>query len=67
MFSLYALWLTSPTIHIFYSEDTTSPASRPLEEYDGQPFGEELIVTDIRIRNLPNYTASLVVEVKPLD
>ena len=67
MFSLYALWLTAPSLHIFFSEDTTDQAPCPLEEYDGQPFGKELIVTDIRIRKFPNYTDALAVEVKPLD
>ena len=67
MFTLYALWLTAPTVHIFYSEDTTDPAIVPLEEYDGQPYGKELIVTDIRIRKLPSYTDALIAEVKPLD
>ena len=64
MFSLYALWLTAPACHVFFADDTTA---EPLQEYDGQPYGKELIVTDIRIRKLPSYTDSLVVEVKPLD
>ena len=64
MFSLYSFWLCAPSCHIFFAEDTTKDT---IEEYDGQPYGKELIVTDFRIRKLPNYGEVLVVEVKPLE
>lgn len=78
MFSLYSLWLTAPTCHIFVHDEDGSlaPSCRVvsheengrLSEYEGQPYGKELIVTDIRTTQLPSYAGcSLVVDVTPLD
>lgn len=61
MFSLYSFWLCAPSCHIFFYDD------KILTQYEGQPYGKELIITDFRIRKLPNYGEVLVVDVKPYE